>query len=277
MATGAHRATRLAYDVDGAGVPVVFLHGLTFDRRSWRPIVERLGGSVRSIVIDLPAHGDSGGVPAPLDQIASEVCELLACLAVERPIVVGHSMSAGLACLYVAAYPARGLVIVDSGPDVQPAAELVQRLEPALRSHGFQDAWQTFENSLGLERIREPVRSLVLAGHKVNQDIVLGYWEMLLRTDPAELQGWIDTQVIQKLYVPCLGVFGRSVTDRERERFAWLADVQLEEWLGDGHFVHLVDPDRFATRLRQFVDHCTAAGRGSDDEQATEASASYTA
>jgi hypothetical protein len=26
------------------------------------------------------------------------------------------------------------------------------------------------------------------------------------------------------------------------------------------HFVHLVDPDRFATRLRQFVDHCTAAG-----------------
>ena len=24
------------------------------------------------------------------------------------------------------------------------------------------------------------------------------------------------------------------------------------------HFVHLVDPDRFATRLRRFIDYCTA-------------------
>lgn len=58
----------------------------------------------------------------------------------------------------------------------------------------------------------------------------------------------------------CLGVFGRPITDSERERFGLLPDVQLEEWAGDGHFVHLVDPDRFATRLRHFVDHCTAAG-----------------
>jgi hypothetical protein len=49
---------------------------------------------------------------------------------------------------------------------------------------------------------------------------------------------------------------GRSPS--ERERFGWVPDVQLEESAGDGHFVHLVDPDRFATRLRQFVD--TAPG-----------------
>ena len=81
----------------------------------------------------------------------------------------------------------------------------------------------------------------------------------MLRTDPDELQALIDAQ-IRKLDVPCLGVFGRPITDGERERFGWLPDVQLEEWAGDGHFVHLVDPDRFATRLRQFVDHCTARG-----------------
>jgi pimeloyl-ACP methyl ester carboxylesterase len=81
----------------------------------------------------------------------------------------------------------------------------------------------------------------------------------LLRTDPDELQTWIDSEV-RKLHVPCLGVFGRPITDRERERFEWLPDVQLEECEGEGHFVHLVDPDRFANRLRQFVDHCTATG-----------------
>jgi pimeloyl-ACP methyl ester carboxylesterase len=69
MATAAHTATRLAYDDEGAGTPVVLLHGLTFDRRSWRPIIERLGGSVRSIAVDLPAHGESGGAPVPVEQV----------------------------------------------------------------------------------------------------------------------------------------------------------------------------------------------------------------
>jgi pimeloyl-ACP methyl ester carboxylesterase len=52
----------------------------------------------------------------------------------------------------------------------------------------------------------------------------------------------------------------RPVSERERERFARLADVHLEEWSGDGHFVHLVDPGRFATTLRRFIEHCGAAG-----------------
>jgi pimeloyl-ACP methyl ester carboxylesterase len=259
MAAATDTATRLAYDDEGAGTPVVFLHGLTFDRRTWRPIIDRLEGSVRSIAIDLPAHGESRGAPTAFEEVPARLHELLVALGVERPVVVGHSMSGGLACLYASACPTRGVVVVDNGPDIRPLAELVRRIEPALRGPGFAQVWQTFESSLGLERIPEPVRSLVLDTHEVNQDVVVGYWEMLLRSDPADLQAWIDT-IMAKLDVPCLGVFGRSVTDVERERFERLPDVRLEERVGDGHFVHLVEPDRFATRLRQFVDHCTAAG-----------------
>ncbi len=259
MAAATDSATRLAYDDEGAGTPVVLLHGLTFDRRTWRPIIDRLDGSVRSIAIDLPAQGESGGAPAPFDEIAAQLHELLGSLAVDRPVVVGHSMSGGLAFFYAANYPARGLVVVDNGPDIRPFAELVHRLEPALRGPGFTKVWRTVEDSFGLERIPEPLRLVVLETHEVKQDVVVGYWETLLRADPDELQAFIDTQ-LRKLDVPCLGVFGRPITDSERERFGWLPDVQLEEWAGDGHFVHLVDPGRFATRLRQFVDHCTAAG-----------------
>jgi pimeloyl-ACP methyl ester carboxylesterase len=260
MATATDTATRLAYDDEGAGTPVVFLHGLTFDRRTWRPLIERLGGSVRSVAIDLPAHGESRGAPPPVEQVPSRVHELITSLALDRPIVVGHSMSAAFAAMYASAYPTRGLVFVDNGPHVRPFAELVQRLAPALRSPGFMQVWQTFESTLGLERIPEPTRSLVLDTHEVEQDVVVAYWGMVLDTDPAELQAWIDTQILPKLEVPCLGVFGRPITDGDRERFDRLRDVQLEEWAGDGHFVHLVDPDRFATRLRRFIDHCTATG-----------------
>lgn len=172
---------------------MVFLHGLTFDRRSWRPIVERLAGSVQSIAIDLPAHGDSGGMPAPVDDIAKQVHGLVDGLGLERPIVVGHSMAGGLACLYASEHATRGVVVLDNAPDIRPVAQLVRQLEPALRGSGFAHAWQAFGSSLGLERIPEPERSLVTADRVVYQDVVLGYWDRLLRTDPAKLQAQIDT------------------------------------------------------------------------------------
>ena len=267
MAARTRSAPRLAYDDVGVGTPVVLLHGLTFDRSTWRPIIERLGTTFRSVAVDLPAQGESGGAPAPFDEIAAQLHDLLGSLAVDRAVVVGHSMSGGLATFYAAAYPTLGLVVVDNGPDIRPFAQLVRRLEPALRGPGFADVWPTFEESLGLDRISEPVRSLVLASHDVRHDVVVGYWETLLRTDPDELQAFIDTR-IRAIDVPCLGVFGRSLTVGERERFGWLRDVQLEEWRGDGHFVHLVDPDRFAARLRRFVDHCTGVG-GAGSHSAT--------
>jgi pimeloyl-ACP methyl ester carboxylesterase len=55
-------------------------------------------------------------------------------------------------------------------------------------------------------------------------------------------------------------LFGRSATHGERERLGRLPDAQIEEWEGDGHFIHLVDPGRFATRLLTFVEHCDQAG-----------------
>lgn len=247
--------TALAHEIAGTGLPVVLLHGLTFNRRTWRPIIERLDGSVQSIAVDLPAHGDSGGAPAPLDEIVAQVHELLEALQVERPVVVGHSMGAAIACLYAATYPTRGVAVVDEGPDLRPFAQLAQQMEPLLRGPAFADAWQRIESSLGLERLPDPMRALVLANHEVEQDVVLGYWDTMLRTEPGALQAWIDA-AFSKITVPFLGLFGRPVTDAEHDRLDRLPDVQLEEWVGDGHFVHLVDPERFAGRLRPFLEHC---------------------
>lgn len=247
----------LAYDIEGAGQPVVFLHGLTFDRRSWRPVVERLDGKVTSVAVDLPAHGDSGGEPEPVPGVAARVHSLVAELGLRRPIVVGHSLAAGMALMYGASYPAAGVVVVDQGSEVQPFAETLHRVAPMLRGPGFDQAWSRFEESIGLDRVPEPTRSAVSAGRRVRQDLVLGYQHQLLTTEPADLQSWIDGR-LAGFDVPCLAVFGRPATPGERERFARMPDVEIEEWLGDGHCVHLVEPDRFAQRLLRFVDRCTA-------------------
>ncbi|WP_329461185.1 alpha/beta fold hydrolase [Streptomyces sp. NBC_01431] len=147
---------------------------------------------------------------------------------------------------------------MDQATEVLPFAQMLRSIAPMLRGPAFTQVWPNIDKSLGLDRIPEPTRTLVLDTHKVEQDVVLGYWNQVLTTDPAELQAWIDENTAG-IRVPCLAVFGRPVTDGERERFDRLPDVQVEEWLGDGHFVHLVDSRGFATRLDAFVRYCEQA------------------
>jgi pimeloyl-ACP methyl ester carboxylesterase len=252
MSAAPQQTTSLAYERHGAGVPIVFLHGLTFDRRSWRPIVERLGDGVDSVAIDLPGHGESPGPPCRLDELAGHVHRLVDGLGVERPIVVGHSMSGGLAIIYAASYPVRGLVDVDSPSLVRPFAQLVQRLEPALRGPGFAQAFAPVDASMGVDLVPESLRP----AQEICQDVVLGYWDELLRSDPDELQARID-EVGRRVDAPALAVFGRALSDEERDHMLGLIpDGQIEEWEGAGHCVHLSRADRFAARLRAFVDLC---------------------
>jgi pimeloyl-ACP methyl ester carboxylesterase len=110
------------------------------------------------------------------------------------------------------------------------------------RGPGFDQVWPHIEDSLGIERLTEPTRAMVMETHTIRPEVVLGYWDQVLTTDPPELQAWIDN-VVSNIRCPCLAVFGRPVTDGERERLQRLPDVQIEEWVGDGHFVHLVEPE----------------------------------
>jgi pimeloyl-ACP methyl ester carboxylesterase len=255
MTAATDERTGLAYDITGSGTPVVFVHGLTFDRRTWQPIIDRLGGTVSSVAIDLPAHGGSHGEPVPLQEVADQVHRLVQALGLERPVVVGHSISAAVAGLYAAAYPTRGIVFVDQATEVLPFAQMLHQVGPMLRGPAFGQIWASIEDSLGIQHIPEPVQSLVRQSHVVDQHVVLGYWNQVLTTDPVELQAWID-DMTSSIHEPCLAVFGRHATDSERERLRCLPDVEIEEWDGDGHCVHLVDPARFTTRLRAFIDHC---------------------
>ena len=255
MAT-THQQTRLAFDRHGAGVPIVLLPGLTFNRHTWRPIVERLGDAVCSLAVDLPAHGDSAGPPCDLTDVAARVHQLVEHLGIADPVVVGHSMSGGVAMIYAASYPTRGAVTIDTSWSLAPFAKLVQRLEPALRGPRFAQAFEPFQQSMGLDRIPEPRRAEVIAAQDTRQDVVLGYWDELMRSEPEQLQARIE-QVAATITVPVLAVFGQQLSSDERDDLGRLVPgTQLEEWPGSGHLVHLTDADRFAARLRTFVEFC---------------------
>jgi pimeloyl-ACP methyl ester carboxylesterase len=98
----------------------------------------------------------------------------------------------------------------------------------------------------------------VRAAQEVRQDVVLGFWDELMRSQPERLQARVE-QVAAAIHVPVLAVFGQQLPDDERDRIRRLVPgVQLEAWPQRGHFVHLAEADRFAARLRAFVDYCDA-------------------
>jgi pimeloyl-ACP methyl ester carboxylesterase len=241
----------LAFETHGTGTPVVLLHGLTFDRRSWRPIVERLGGDVHTIAIDLPAHGESAGPPAYIDVVADQVHDLITRLGVEPPIVVGHSISGGVAMTYAATYPIRGAISVDSPFDLRP---MIRMMQQAAHAPSFEQAFAPFQTSMRIDLVAGGVPQ------EIREDVVLGYWSDLLHADPEMFQRRIEA-IARRITAPGLALFGDAVTTEQRAYYAAHAPtVEVEEWPGAGHMLHLVEPDRFTDRLRSFVASVTPVG-----------------
>ena len=167
-------------------------------------------------------------------------------------------MFGALALTYAATHPVRGAVTVDNPLDVRPFARLVRQLEPALRSDAFAETFQrVFQASMRLDLLDPAVRARVLAGQRIRPDLVLGYW--------AELPGHRPRSPAD----PDRPAHHHHPSARPRPLRSRRLTVgpdpaehhphaEVEEWTGFGHFVHLVDPDRFASRLMAFTARCDA-------------------
>lgn len=90
------------WEVRGEGRPMLFVHGLTFDRTLVRETFEPLldGAPVKRIYFDLPGHGASKGnrQKASADDLVRAAASLAREVAGETPVaVVGHSYGGYLA------------------------------------------------------------------------------------------------------------------------------------------------------------------------------------
>ncbi len=91
---------------------IVLLHGLTFDRRMWRPALGELAlldPGRRAIAVDLPGHGESPDATRyDLAATVEQVHEAVLDAGLVEPVLVGHSASAGVAAVYAAQFPDEG-------------------------------------------------------------------------------------------------------------------------------------------------------------------------
>jgi pimeloyl-ACP methyl ester carboxylesterase len=249
-----HGGTEVEHEVTGAGPPVVLVHGITESRRSWDPLVPRLAEDHTVLTLDLPGHGESGDAPAyDVASMARALIEVIAAAALDRPLLVGHSLGGVVATATATAVECRGVVNVDQPLDLGLFKAGLAPLELALR--GDEDSFQqamgaVFESMAG--PLSGDERARIEALRQARQDVVLAIWSPVFESSPAELDAVVRAMT-GGVTVPYLSLHGIDPGDGYA---AWLADLvpgaQVEVWPDHGHFPHLVDPDRFLTRLAAF-------------------------
>lgn len=244
----------LAYDDTGTGPPIVFLHGVTANRRHWGPVVERLSDRYRCINVDLLGHGESPDADAyDLFTQVGAILPFLDELDLDAPVVAGHSFGGFIATFLATAAPLGGVVNIDQPFDTAAFRDRIMGLADRLRGDDFDAAFAEFLTTEGPELVPDQRQDLLESNMAPRQDIVLDVWGAVLDTPPDELVVQVEA-ALPAVGARYLGIFGEPISERERELQALIPDGTVEVWEHHGHFPHLVDPDRVATRISELVD-----------------------
>jgi len=256
--------TQIAFDDEGAGRPIVLLHGLMahrgfFDRQ------RALADSFRLIRIDLRGHGESGsaGKASDLERLADDVERLMADLALEDAIGVGWSLGAAVLWRVLggpAAHRFAGAVVVDMTARVMNGGDWQLGLSPAVceaRSRAIDEDFGAFAASAGAAIFAQPpdVESSPLA---------LWAGGEFARTDPkavgaiwASLVGQDFRSMLATIHQPTLVVHGTQShlygSETAHHLVRALPNARAVAFERSGHAPHLEQPELFNRTLRDFA------------------------
>jgi pimeloyl-ACP methyl ester carboxylesterase len=106
---------RIAYDVRGAGPPVVLIHGWACRRTDFDAVMDDLVGDHTVLALDLPWHGGSTSAHLawPMRDLGALACAVATAAGMDEPLLVGHSLGAAVALEAALAGAGRRVVALD--------------------------------------------------------------------------------------------------------------------------------------------------------------------
>ena len=251
----------VGYDDEGAGDPLVLIHGHPFDRSMWQPQLEEFSrADWRVIAPDLRGYGQSTVVPGvtPLDTFVRDIAGLLDHLGLERVVLGGLSMGGQIVMEFHRLFPQRlrGLLLADTTPQAETARGKTARNEMADRLLAE-----------GMNPYADEVLPKMIAPHNVQTmpavaQHVLG---LMRATSPdgaaaalrgrAERPDYLD--MLSRIAVPTLVAVGSDdeftpVSDAQLMADR-IADCTLVVIDGAAHMPNLERPKQFNAALAAFL------------------------
>jgi pimeloyl-ACP methyl ester carboxylesterase len=252
---------KLYHHSQGAGRPLIILHGLFGSSDNWRGIAKQLATATQVIRVDLPNHGQSPhSDDISYDLMADDVIELMADLNLQQADVIGHSIGGKVAMMLAARYPEKvgRLVVVDMAPKAYPDrhSDIFEALL-ALDLSQFSkrnDVDAALANTIADKAIRQfLLMNLALTDGKLRWRINLqglsDHYSQLLQPvcegqrieQPALfLRGGLSNYIEQGDEVMIKQTFRNS-------------DITIVEQAG--HWIHAERPDLFLSHVKRFFDY----------------------
>jgi N-formylmaleamate deformylase len=144
------------YRYGGKKPPIVLLHGGSDDGLCWGRTAQELAERYDVIMPDAQGHGHSDRLDADFsfDNHTKHVAGLVKELGLEKPIVMGHSMGAGITCSVAMEYPDLPKAIILEDPSWGLFPPKPEEFEMAKKNHEAIRAYQTEIAGLPLEDIK---------------------------------------------------------------------------------------------------------------------------
>ena len=146
--------TKLAHKIFGEGSDLVLLHGWGMHSGIWRPVLDQLTTDFRVMLVDLPGHGESVGLPLqPFEVVVDEILAI----APERSNWVGWSLGGQFAINAALRFPERvkNLMLVACNPCFQQRDDWPDAMQPEqleMFATGLESDWkQTIQRFLALQ------------------------------------------------------------------------------------------------------------------------------
>jgi pimeloyl-ACP methyl ester carboxylesterase len=260
----ARDGTRIAFREQGAGRPVVLLHGMMahagfFERQA------ALAGDFRLVSVDLRGHGSSrsDGADLTIEALAEDVAELAGQLELEGAIGVGWSLGASILWRLLSAPVGRrfaGAVIIDMTPKVLNEGGWTLGLSPELceaRRQAMAADYQAFATAAGSAIFAQPVRGELRpwadwAGSEFarnDPEAIGAVWNSLVEEDlRAALPRIVQPTLV--VHGAHSQLYGSGTADH---LVAALPNARAVRFPLSGHAPHLEEPERFNTLFREFA------------------------
>ncbi|MFH1078998.1 MAG: alpha/beta hydrolase [Pseudomonadota bacterium] len=228
---------------------LVFIHGSGGDHTAWLHQCTRLKDAFNIAALDLPGHGRSEGRGEQDVAVYVEwVRQILEALAIEKPVLIGHSLGAAISLCYALTYGDKlaGIVPVGGGAvmPVNPAILEGLKTDPATVIAMAAKISVAKSNRDRLSKI------LMKSMSGVNPDILYGDF---LACDTHDV-----TATSSRIRVPALVICGDEDKMTPPDMSRYLADsIPGAQWTlirNSGHFVMLENVEEFNKILSTFVE-----------------------
>lgn len=247
-------ADNLSLINQGGGTPaLIFLHYFSGAAASWQWVTEKLKQDFHCIALDLPGFGDAPPLDEPtLQNYGNFVCDAIACLGIERFVLIGHSMGGKIA-LQVAADDCPGLeqvILVAPSPVTQEPMSQAEKDRLLQGPHSSETAQNTVNGATQepLPQIRE---AIAVRTHQQAEDNTWRWWL---------LQGMNHSiaQQMNRVQIPVTVVASADdpvipLETIQREVIDFLPIGDLVKVTGVGHLMPLEAPDMVAQVIRGAV------------------------